>query len=220
MELFSQQDSRKITELLCRYRANKALPAESWYAAAPISEIIEKDCILNPNLYMPPEKLPVRVRLSDGGRRSYDLRAGDILLNRASETLAELACCCAVLKDCSAVYGAFLKRLRPHGTVQIDPRYAVAYFSSRLYRQEVRRISVVYTTLANMNLWQLSMIRIYVPGEIWQKAFGQTLEDVIRFGQEKHNQDLDAVIDRFVDAFFEKFITYPIALFQKEREQG
>ncbi len=309
MELFSRQDSRKITELLRRYRANKALPAESWYAAAPISEIIEKDCILSPNLYMPPEalsvpplrqlsdsfrraaealcailpssalcqsirqweaadpprdwtelrlpevytiaggvcaekeafgtegvpmadvktvihhmflpeKLPVRVRLSDGSRHSYDLRAGDILLNRTSETLAELACCCAVLKDCPAVYGAFLKRLRPRGTVRIDPRYAAAYFSSRLYRQEVRRVSVVYTTLANMNLWQLSMIRIYVPGEVWQKAFGQTLEDVIRFGQEKHDKELDAVIDRFVAAFLEKFITYPIALFQKEREQG
>ena len=308
MDLLGRQDSQTITELFCRYRAGESLPAESWYAAASISEIMEKDCILSPNLYTPPEvlsvpplrqlsdrfrraeealcailpspalcqsirqwetadpprdweelrlpelytiaggvcarkdafgtegvpmadvrtvihhiflpeKLPVRVQLSDGGRRSYDLRAGDILLNRTSETIEELACCCAVLKDCAAVYGAFLKRLRPCRAGRIDPRYAAAYFNSRIYRQEVRRVSVVYTTLASMNLQQLSEIRVYVPGAAWQAAFGRTLEDVIRFGQEQRGTVPDTVIDRFVDAFLEKFITYPIALFQKEREQ-
>ena len=309
MNLFSRQDSQKITELFRRYRAGEPLPAAGWYAAASIAEIMKKDCMLSPNLYTPPEalsvpplrqlsdrfreaaealcavlpspalcqrirrwetsvlprnwkelrlpevysitggvcarkdafgtegvpmadvktvihhmflpeELPVRVQLPDGGARGYDLCAGDILLNRTSETIEELACGCAVLKDCSAVYGAFLKRLRPCGTVGIDPRYAAAYFNSRLYRQEVRRVSVVCTTLASINLRQLSMLRIYVPDPIWQKALGQTLEDAVRFGQEQPDEELNAAIGQFADAFIETFITYPIALFQKEREQG
>ena len=166
-----------------------------------------------------PKALPACVQLSEKDACKYALRAGDILLNRTSETADELACCSAVLEDRAAVYSAYLKRLRPNNANRIDPRYAAAYFRSRIYRQEVQRVSFVYTTRANMNLQQLSQIRLYCPSTSWQQALGKTLYDVVRFGQEHRDRELEAAISRFVEVFIERFITYPVSLFQKERDQ-
>ena len=167
-----------------------------------------------------PKDLTAHVQLSEKDAGKYDLRTGDILLNRTSETVDELACCSAVLEDRAAIYSAYLKRLRPHDANQLDPRYAAAYFRSRIYRQEIQRVSFVYTTRANMNLQQLSRVRLYCPSASWQQALGETLYDVVRFGQEHQDRELEAAISRFVEVFIEKFITYPISLFQKERDQG
>ncbi len=166
-----------------------------------------------------PESLSAQVQLPKEKACKYALRAGDILLSRTSESVDELACCSAVLKDHTAVYSAYLKRLRPYDVNRIDPRYAAAYFRSRFYRQEIQRVSVVYTTRANINLQQLSMIRLYAPGTDWQQAFGKTLHSVIRFGQEHCSKELDMAIHHFVEAFIERFITYPILSFQKECDQ-
>ena len=165
-----------------------------------------------------PEALPARVQLSEREAHKYGLRAGDILLNRTSETIDALACCCAVTEDRAAVYGAYLKRLRPYDN-RLDTRYAAAYFRSRIYRQEVRRVSLVYTTRASINLPQLSDIRVYAPDMAWQTALGETLADLIHFSQSHGGKELHTAIERFVEAFIEKFITYPVLLFQKERDQ-
>ena len=140
-------------------------------------------------------------------------------MNRTSETVEELACCCVVSEDRAAVYGAYLKRLRPNTSFQIDPWYAAAYFRSRVYRQEVQRVSPVYTTRASMNLQQLSRLRLYAPSADWQKALGKILYDVVRFGQTHNSRELDAAIGQFTEAFIERFITYPISAFQKERDR-
>ena len=165
-----------------------------------------------------PEALPARVQLSESEAYKYDLRAGDILLNRTSETVEELACCCAVPEDRVAVYGAYLKRLRPYDIHQFDSRYAAAYFRSRIYRQEVRRVSHVYTTRASINLPQLFDIRVYAPDTACQEALGETMDGLLHFGQTHCDAELEAAIRRFVETFIEKFITYPVLLFQKERE--
>lgn len=166
-----------------------------------------------------PEVLPARVQLPEDTARQYLLRAGDILMNRTSETVEELACCCVVPEDRAAVYGAYLKRLRPNTSFQIDPWYAAAYFRSRVYRQEVQRVSPVYTTRASMNLQQLSQLRLYAPSADWQQALGKILYDVVRFGQTHNSKELDAAIGQFTEAFIERFITYPISAFQKERDR-
>ncbi len=166
-----------------------------------------------------PETLPARVELPDGDAPKYYIKRGDVLLNRTSETIDELACCSVALKDQAAVYGAYLKRLRPIKEDWVDPRYMAAYFRSKIYRQEIERVSFVYTTRANINLHQLSMIRLYYPSMTWQHAIGETLSSVIRFNQEYQNVELNELINRFIEAFIEKFITYPILLFQKGRDQ-
>ncbi len=166
-----------------------------------------------------PETLPVRVELPDSDAPKYYIKRGDVLLNRTSETIDELACCSIALEDRTAVYGAYLKRLRPIKDDQVDPRYMAAYFRSKIYRQEIERVSFVYTTRANINLHQLSMIRLYYPSMTWQHTIGETLSSVIRFNQECQDAELNKLINRFIEAFIEKFITYPILLFQKGRNQ-
>lgn len=88
-----------------------------------------------------PDALPARVALPGGEASKYYIRRGDVLLNRTSESVEELACCSVALEDRDAVYGAYLKRLRPINDDQVDPRYVAAYFRSRIYRQEIEQVS-------------------------------------------------------------------------------
>ncbi len=166
-----------------------------------------------------PETLPACVELPDGDASKYYIKCGDVLLNRTSENIDELACCSVALKDRAAVYGAYLKRLRPIKDGWVDPRYMAAYFRSKIYRQEIERVSFVYTTRANINLHQLSRIRLYYPGMTWQHAMGEMLSFVIRFNQENQDRESGELINHFIGAFIEKFITYPILLFQKGRDE-
>ncbi|MCR0523211.1 N-6 DNA methylase [[Clostridium] innocuum] len=166
-----------------------------------------------------PENLPASVELPDGDAPKYSIKRGDVLLNRTSETIDELACCSVALKDQAAVYGAYLKRLRPIKDDWVDPRYIATYFRSKIYRQEIERCSFVYTTRANINIHQLSMIRLYYPSMTWQHAIGETLSSVIRFNQEHQDMELGELINHFIRAFIDKFVTYPILLFQKGRDE-
>ena len=166
-----------------------------------------------------PENLPACVELPDGDAPKYYIKRGDVLLNRTSETIDELACCSVALKDQTAVYGAYLKRLRPIKDDWVDPRYIATYFRSKIYRQEIERCSFVYTTRANINIHQLSMIRLYYPSMTWQHAIGETLSSVIRFNQEHQDMELGELINHFIRAFIDKFVTYPILLFQKGRDE-
>lgn len=170
------------------------------------------------NIFLP-ETLLTCVELPDDRAPKYYIKRGDVLLTRTSENIDKLACCSVALKDQAAVYGAFLKRLRPYKDDWSDPQYMAAYFHSEIYRQEIERVSFVYTTRANINLHQLSKIRLYYPNITWQRAIGETLYSVIRFNQEHPDMALDELIDRFIRAFIKKFITYPILSFQKGRDE-
>lgn len=307
LDILGQQDGKRISDLLSRYRNGKRLETTEWYAVVSIAEIAQKHYVLSPNLYTLPKKLslpsfeqisedfnisvdilcnripasslceniikwkvknvpkdwnevdlselynifggvhakkeafgrgtpmvdvktvirhiflpetlPACVELPDDDAPKYYIKRGDVLLNRTSETIDELACCSIALKDQTAVYGAYLKRLRPIKDDWVDPRYIAAYFRSKIYRQEIERVSFVYTTRANINLHQLSMIRLYYPSMTWQHAIGETLSSVIRFNQEHQDVELDELVNRFIKAFIEKFVTYPILLFQKRCDE-
>lgn len=169
------------------------------------------------NIFLP-ETLSSSVEMSDTDAEKYYIRLGDVLLNRTSETTDQLAYCSVALKNQAAVYGAYMKRLRPMEDDWADPRYIAGYFRSKIYRQEIERVSFVYTTRANINLYQLSRVRLYYPSMMWQHEIGETLFSVLNFKQESHDMELDRLIDRFIEVFIEKFITYPILLFQKGRD--
>lgn len=170
------------------------------------------------NLFLP-DAFPARVEVPDADAPKYYIRRGDVLLNRTSETADELACCSVAARDYPAVYGAYLKRLRPQRGNLLDPLYMAGYFRSAIYRREVARVSFVYTTRANMNLHQLSMIRLYYPDMDWQRAIGEMLFSIACLKQAEQGIRSKELIDRFLEAFIQKFITYPISLFQKEHEQ-
>ena len=162
-----------------------------------------------------PDTFSSRVEVSKEDAEKYNIRRGDVLLNRTSETIDELACCSVALKDQTAVYGAFIKRLRPAKADWIDPRYLAGYFRSEIYRREIERVAYVYTTRANINLEQLAQIRLYYPDMTWQHAIGETLLSVLQWKRKCHDGELERLIDQFVERFLEKFITYPIWLLQK-----
>ena len=170
------------------------------------------------NMFLP-EELSVCVDLPQAKAARYCIRQGDVLLNRTSETVDELACCSVALSDRAAVYGAYLKRLRPRQEGRVDPRYMAAYFRSKIYRQEVERVSFVYTTRANINLRQLSQVRLYYPGMVQQQAMGETVSAVMQLRQEHPDTESKKAIDRFIKAFIDKFITCPVLLFQKGRDE-
>ncbi len=305
LDIFNQQDGKKISDILYRYRNGERFEMTEWYAVASHTKIAQMKYILSPNLYTCQKELtvPLFEQLSEefnaladtlcsrisqsslckdiqkwktqsiptdwneiclskqynifggvcakkdafgrgipmvdvrtvihniflpdafsssveiSGAEKYYIRCGDILMNRTSETIDELACCSVALKEHAAVYGSYLKRLRPIEDNRIEPRYIAGYFCSRIYRQEIERVSFVYTTRVNINLHQLSMLRLYYPNMEWQHIIGEMLSSVIHFKQGSQDAGLDGLIDRFIEVLIEKFITYPILLFQKGSDQ-
>ncbi len=157
-----------------------------------------------------PEVLPARVETDASELQKFGIRAGDILMNRSSENVEELACCCVAAQDQDAVFGGYLKRLRPSDARCPDSRYMAAYFRSEVYRREVRQVSPVYTTRSNMNMERLSRISAYYPGTEMQCALGETMLAVSQFREVCFDQELVSALDQFIQLLIEQFITYPI----------
>ncbi len=168
--------------------------------------------IRNPFL---PENLPARVAADPGEIRKYRVRSGDILMNRSSENVEELACCCVVAQDQEAVFGGYLKRLRPVEEACPDPRYMAAYFRSAIYRREITRVSPVYTTRSNMNMERLSKVFVYYPDAAMQEALGQTMLEIFRFREACFDQEMSGMLEQFTQLLIEQFITYPIVRMQE-----
>ena len=162
-----------------------------------------------------PESFASQVDVSPAEFQKYAIQRGDILMNRTSETIDELACCSLATEDISAVYGSFIKRLRPKYEKRVEPFYALAYFRSALYRQEVKRISPVYTTRANINMHQLSEIPCYYPDMEHQKRIGQTVYAVSTYRQTCCDIKLNEMLKEFTQLLIEQHITYPIRILQK-----
>jgi type I restriction enzyme S subunit len=145
---------------------------------------------------------------------------GDVLLNRTSETINQLACCCVAAKDSDAVYASFVKRLRPVDKETIYPFYAAAYFRSAAYRREIADVSTVFTTYASIDNAKLSKVSLYYPAYAMQRKIGDTLFAV--FNCLRHNADagLHALLTRFAHLLIERHITYPIACLLEAGDKG
>ncbi len=163
-----------------------------------------------------PETLPALVDVTAGEMEKYHIRAGDIFMNRSSESVDALACCCVAASDADAVYGGYLKRLRPLGKTCPDPKYMAAYFRSAVYRQEVARVSPVYTTRSNINQKQLSQISVYYPEPNRQAQIGETFLALCRFRESCTDPILIEKIEECSAVFIEQFISCPIARYQEQ----
>jgi type I restriction enzyme M protein len=163
-----------------------------------------------------PDLLSSFVEVSKEEAEKYSIKLGDILLNRTSETIGELACCSVSTKDYNAVYGNYVKRLRPWNRSLVDSFYMAGYFRSIIYRQEVENVSPVYTTYATMNIDRLSSISIYYPELEMQHKIGETLFNLSNFQERNCNSELNAKIGEFLQLLIEQFITYPVLLLQKK----
>ncbi|MCI9072756.1 MAG: N-6 DNA methylase [Lachnospiraceae bacterium] len=164
-----------------------------------------------------PERFKARADVTEEEKHKYDIRRGDVFLNRTSETGEELACCSVAVQDREAVYCGFIKRLRPRAEV-LDPLYASCYFSSEIYRWEVERVSTVYTTYASMDNQKLSKIPVYFPDGEMQERIGDTLYRVFQYGQQQGDGPLNRLLEEFRRLLIQQYITYPVLCIWNEEE--
>lgn len=161
------------------------------------------------------DKFTQKVHVSETQKQKYNIRCGDIFLNRTSESIKELGCCCGAVRDCEAVYTGFAKRLRPKKPNIIDPFYAAGYFQSDIYRMQIMNVATVFTTRASLNNYHLERIFVYYPPWDLQKRIGSTLYAIFNSSQNDHNMTHKALLTSFQSIFVEQIISRPILTFQK-----
>lgn len=165
--------------------------------------------------YMP-DSFSSYVDVTEEEKIKYDIKYGDVLLNRTSETIKDLACCCISLGNQNAVYSGFIKRLRPRGKQIIDPLYASCYFRSEIYRWEVENVSTAYTTYASIDNKKLSKISVYFPDAEMQQKIGSTLFDVFQFQRRCSDKLQKRLLNEFDRLLIQQYITYPILRLQNK----
>ena len=178
------------------------------------TEIVDVKTVIN-HVFLP-DTLSTYVDVTKEEAQKYHIRVGDILLNRTSETIEELACCCVAATDQNAIYGSYVKRLRLIEKEHLNPFYMAAYFRSAIYRYEVKKVSPIYTTRASINMERLAKIFIYYPDADMQNKLGDTLFAISRFQKECYEKTLVDSLNQFVQLLIEQFITYPVLCLQKE----
>lgn len=163
-----------------------------------------------------PDSWSSYVDVTEDEKIKYGIKYGDVFLNRTSETIKELACCCVALKDQDAVYGGFLKRLRPYDNQLIHPLYAACYFRSEIYRWEIENVSTVYTTYASIDNKKLSKITVFFPDMETQKKIGEILFEVFQYQEQCSDTLQKKLLKEFEYFLIRQYITYPILHFQSK----
>lgn len=197
--------------LLCQITGGIVKKKEAFGHGVPMADVTT--VIHSPFL---PESLPAMVEVTPEEMEKYRIRAGDIFMNRSSESVEALACCCVALSDREAVYGGYLKRLRPLGEPRLDPRYLAAYFRSAVYRQEIARVSPVYTIRSNINRRQLAQVSVYYPSPEMQEKIGQTYAALWQFQHSCSDPVLAGKLRLLSELFIEQFISCPISRYASQ----
>lgn len=118
-------------------------------------------------------KIIGRVQVTDKQLEGYQLKYGDVLFNRTSETFDEIAIAAIYLDNAIATFGGFVIRARPKGN-QIDPAYSVFLFQSESYRSQVVKLGQG-AIRANIGQKDLARVCILVPPLAEQKKIAQIL---------------------------------------------
>lgn len=183
----------------------------SFGKGSPLLDV--KTVIHSPYIYMP-DSFSSYVDVTEAEKIKYGIKYGDVLLNRTSETIKELACCCIALEDCDAVYSGFIKRLRPRGEQVMEPLYAACYFRSEIYRWEVEKVSTVYTTYSSIDNRKLSKIIVYFPDMETQRKLGRTLFKVFQYRKQCPDGLQKQLLKELGRLLIQQYITYPISCIQ------
>ncbi|XQL59324.1 restriction endonuclease subunit S [Escherichia coli] len=118
-------------------------------------------------------KIIGRVQVTDKQLEGYQLKYGDVLFNRTSETFDEIAIAAIYLDNAIATFGGFVIRARPKGN-QINPAYSVFLFQSKSYRSQVVKLGQG-AIRANIGQKDLARVCILVPPLAEQKKIAQIL---------------------------------------------
>lgn len=101
------------------------------------------------------------------------------------------------------IHGMNLLRLKANGTL-INPIYARYYFSSRTFREQVRKITKKSVNQASFSVSDLKKIKVILPDLTKQKEIAIMLENVndLLFLHKKQIQQFDDLVkSRFVEMF-------------------
>jgi type I restriction enzyme S subunit len=119
--------------------------------------------------------IPGKVTLSARAIDAFEVRRGDILFNRTSETQAEVGLASVYAGQDLVVFGGFVIRARPRDA-RMDSR-----FTSYALRSPAVRIQIVArgqgAVRANIGQQDLSRVQVYVPTKVEQEAIAEALSD-------------------------------------------
>lgn len=150
----------------------------------------------------------------------FRILEGDVIMNRTSETISSLACCCVADRDCNAVFSGYTKRLRPINREILDPSYMAGFFSSEIYRKQIVDLSPAFTTRASINNDTLSKIHIYYPNRELQKKLGNILHGIYEIMILEEQLEARIRLQKIWDILVEQFITLPILKQMREGGMG
>lgn len=98
-------------------------------------------------------KIIGRVQVTDKQLEGYQLKYGDVLFNRTSETFDEIAIAAIYLDNAIATFGGFVIRARPKGN-QIDPAYSVFCFNRKAIEVKLLNwVRVLFEQILGKRIW-------------------------------------------------------------------
>ncbi|HBZ7710873.1 TPA: restriction endonuclease subunit S [Klebsiella variicola subsp. variicola] len=118
-------------------------------------------------------KIMGRVQISEKQLSDYQLRYGDVLFNRTSETFEEIAMAAVYLDNALATFGGFVIRGRPKSN-EILPEYLAFLFQSSAYRTQVIKLGQG-AVRANIGQKDLAKVSVLIPTIKEQKKIIQIL---------------------------------------------
>ncbi|SEI71306.1 type I restriction enzyme, S subunit [Allopseudospirillum japonicum] len=118
-------------------------------------------------------KIIGRVQVTDSQLEGYQIKYGDVLFNRTSETFDEIAMAAVYLDDAIATFGGFVIRGRPTGD-DILSDYSPFLFQSKNYRSQAIKLGQG-AVRANIGQKDLSKVLVLLPPLPEQKKIAQIL---------------------------------------------
>lgn len=166
------------------------------------------------NNYILPDELPDLMDTSEREQKTYNIKKGDILITRTSETLDELAMSSVALKDYpKATYSGFVKRLRPLQTDVTYDKFMAFYLRSPYFRKIVDN-NTNMTLRASFNEDIFSYITILLPEYSVQKKIGDFLFTV--YEKIKNNKEVIGKLEQQAQMIYD----YWFSQFDFPDEQG
>lgn len=118
-------------------------------------------------------KIIGRVQVSDKQLGEYQLKYGDVLFNRTSETFEEIAMAAVYLDKAVATFGGFVIRGRPKSN-EIHPDFSAFLFQASGFRTQAIKLGQG-AVRANIGQKDLSKVSILIPPIREQKRIAQVL---------------------------------------------
>lgn len=156
-----------IMEFQNGFNADKA----AYGAGTPFINVLE----VIANTHLTPDKIPGRVAVTRPQFSTFEVRRGDVLFNRTSETQEEIALAASYDHDEPVIFGGFVIRGRPDAT-RLHPRFGGYGLRSPTVRSQLiaRGQGVVR---ANIGQGDLKTVLIPLPGKDEQELIVGALSE-------------------------------------------